>query len=396
MDSAKKLKVNTRHPKWIIQHNYHDRLKDSPIDDADFDVMRYFSASSVEDVDVLRFPLKLHKLLLMTEKEGYDDIISWQVHGRAFKIHKEKNFFSEIIPLHFSHSCVSSFCRQLNLYGFSKITQGCDKGAYYHECFLRGKYFLARKIDRVKVKGTFVKGAANPADEPNFHTMPFVQGIFFYPKKSTTALPERNLLREDGACAKNKILCSNTTEAYFFDDGEIDPLDIGVTEDLYLCDDVSFSFFPRGFETSSSLDDRGIDPFDIAVTEASSVCNQSSFSNVPPGLEVSTDLDTAKDGSHIEKICIDISTGDFEPMSQLDYSVPEDLLFGFDTYFSSLMQGPIASTGLGDAKCDTHNCCELFTHNSFEDEISNSKQVFTFTEYVDTCTLLQMIIKELD
>jgi hypothetical protein len=261
---------------------------------------------------------------------------------------------------------------------------------------LRGKYFLARKIDWMKVKGTFVKGAANPADEPNFQTMPVVQAPFFYPKKSTTELTERDLLREDGACAKNKMPYLNMTEAFSLDDGEIDPLDFGVTEDLCLCDDVSFSNFSREFDTSSSLDDRGIDPFDISVTEALSVCNQSSFSNFSPGLEVYTDLDNAKDDSHIEKICADISTGDFEPLSPLDYSVPEDLLFCFDTYFSSLMQGPILSTGLGDAKCDTHNCCELFTHISFEDEISNSKQVFTFTEYADTCALLQMIIKVLD
>jgi hypothetical protein len=72
MGSAKK-----KHPKVFIQHKYNDRSEEPPTDDADVQAMRYFSASTVENVEFLRFPLKLHKLLLMAETVGYDYIISW-------------------------------------------------------------------------------------------------------------------------------------------------------------------------------------------------------------------------------------------------------------------------------------------------------------------------------
>lgn len=43
----------------------------------------------------------------------------------------------------------SSFSRQLNLYGFLRITTGTDYGAYYHELFLRGRPDLHNFMRRV-------------------------------------------------------------------------------------------------------------------------------------------------------------------------------------------------------------------------------------------------------
>ena len=36
------------------------------------------------------------------EKEGHTDIVSWQPHGRAFKVHKEAEFVEKIMPRYFS------------------------------------------------------------------------------------------------------------------------------------------------------------------------------------------------------------------------------------------------------------------------------------------------------
>jgi HSF-type DNA-binding len=47
----------------------------------------------------------------------------------------------------------ASFQRQLNLYGFKSMSQGPDKGGYYHELFLRGRPDLAARITRQKFKG---------------------------------------------------------------------------------------------------------------------------------------------------------------------------------------------------------------------------------------------------
>ena len=66
---------------------------------------------------------------------------------------------------------MTSFQRQLNLYGFSRITRGLDAEGYYHELFLRGKPYLAENMVRQRIKGTKIKGAANPDEEPDFYSM---------------------------------------------------------------------------------------------------------------------------------------------------------------------------------------------------------------------------------
>jgi hypothetical protein len=60
----------------------------------------------------------------------------------------------------------------VNLYGFRRLTAGKDRGAYYHELFLRGRPDLYRRLVRVRVKGTGIKFAASPATEPDFDTYP--------------------------------------------------------------------------------------------------------------------------------------------------------------------------------------------------------------------------------
>ena len=52
------------------------------------------------------------------------------------------------MPKYFRQSKLTSFQRQLNLYGFSRITAGADRGGYYHELFLRNKVFLCQNMVR--------------------------------------------------------------------------------------------------------------------------------------------------------------------------------------------------------------------------------------------------------
>jgi hypothetical protein len=101
-------------------------------------------------------------------------LYSWQIHGRCFIVHKPDKF-KEILPRYFKLSKIQSFQRQLNLYGFQRLTVGADKGAYYHELFLRGRLDLVQKIPRAKVKGTKVRARSNPEEEPDFYTMRWVE-----------------------------------------------------------------------------------------------------------------------------------------------------------------------------------------------------------------------------
>ena len=99
------------------------------------------------------FPEKMHRMLDGTELEGLTDVVGFFSHGRAFAIHKPRRFVAEIMPRYFRQTRLTSFQRQLNLYGFRRISQGPDNGGYYHELFLRGRPGLCVNMKRTKVKG---------------------------------------------------------------------------------------------------------------------------------------------------------------------------------------------------------------------------------------------------
>ena len=99
------------------------------------------------------FPQKLHQLLLdLEEIEGGTDIAAFLPHGRAFAIHDPKEFCKTVMPKYFRMNRFSSFQRQLNLYEFQRVTEGPNKGSYYHELFVKGNPTLCTHIKRNKIK----------------------------------------------------------------------------------------------------------------------------------------------------------------------------------------------------------------------------------------------------
>jgi hypothetical protein len=157
-------KANTAH--IIVQHNYHDHANDNRAD--------YQEEHPARGGVTTPFPLKLHEMLETVKADDFAHVVSWQPHGRCFVVHKPKEFV-ELLPTYFKLSKLASFQRQLNLYGFQRLTKGQDRGGYYHELFLRGKVFLAHSIQRIKVKGTGVRARSNPEQEPNFWVMPWIE-----------------------------------------------------------------------------------------------------------------------------------------------------------------------------------------------------------------------------
>jgi hypothetical protein len=161
--------------RYYVSHVNHDRASNSTTTEVNQVKSSARDATKGNSCDAeTLFPCKLHRLLEYAEVSGYSDIISWETHGRAFKIHKRKEFLVQLMPQFFRQTKLASFRRQLNIYGFLRITQGCDKGAYYHELFLRGMFFLSKNIVRKKIKGTLAKSKSNPVSEPDFYSMPVV------------------------------------------------------------------------------------------------------------------------------------------------------------------------------------------------------------------------------
>jgi len=162
--STKKIASHHRRNKHDlhVEHPYHDHSYDRPTEE------KHITRGGVTEP----FPLKLHRLLDQIASDGFESVVGWQRHGRCFVVHKPKEFVEDVMPKYFKQTKFASFQRQLNLYGFSRLTAGLDRGGYYHELFLCGKPFLAHRIHRMRVKGTRVRMASSPDREPNFYAMP--------------------------------------------------------------------------------------------------------------------------------------------------------------------------------------------------------------------------------
>lgn len=172
----------------FVQHNYHDLINepDVPPEEVGSEEVKPHAPLSHD-----AFPMKLHRLLEQIEQDGYGSIISWQPHGRAFLIRDPSLFLQVILPRYFPKvSKLTSIQRQLNLYGFERLTRdGPDEGAYYHEAFLRGRPSLsANRMIRKRVKGTGYKAASNPEGEPDLYSMPFVGDVLSRRKKENQQL----------------------------------------------------------------------------------------------------------------------------------------------------------------------------------------------------------------
>jgi hypothetical protein len=151
------------------------------------------------------FPEKLHQILNLAEYEGWMDVVSFAPHGRAFCIHEvrvcivrreaprqgalfltiflliyiyiytctsrphaqPRRFVARVLPRFFKQTKLTSFQRQLNLYGFKRIPKGLDHGSYYHPCFVRGQPYLAKDIKRCVVKSKAVD-LSPPAPPPEY------------------------------------------------------------------------------------------------------------------------------------------------------------------------------------------------------------------------------------
>jgi hypothetical protein len=111
------------------------------------------------------FPEKLHRLLLEVEAAGRGDVIGFVAGGCAFCIHKPDAFFKEIVPLYFRQSRLSSFKRQLNLYGFELINSGPARGGYFHELFVQDHPDKTSTTTAVVEKLPVVKVEPQPSHE---------------------------------------------------------------------------------------------------------------------------------------------------------------------------------------------------------------------------------------
>ncbi|KAI9140907.1 hypothetical protein BKA69DRAFT_1125275 [Paraphysoderma sedebokerense] len=100
----------------------------------------------------------VHKLFRMVNDETCNHLINWSGCGTSFVVNDIATFSQEILPQHFNHSNFSSFLRQLNFYGFTKVIKTfqnvkrsrveADSREFSHPCFLFNRPDLLGQIKR--------------------------------------------------------------------------------------------------------------------------------------------------------------------------------------------------------------------------------------------------------
>jgi hypothetical protein len=98
----------------------------------------------------------LAKLWALVNDSSCDDLITWDPSGGSFHVYDQARFSREILPRYFKHNNFASFIRQLNMYGFRKmstIEHGSLKNErddieFAHPHFIRGQESLLELIKR--------------------------------------------------------------------------------------------------------------------------------------------------------------------------------------------------------------------------------------------------------
>eukprot|EP00934_Nitzschia_sp_Nitz4_P004524 Nitzschia sp. Nitz4//scaffold117_size69655//13594//14419//NITZ4_006016-RA/size69655-processed-gene-0.100-mRNA-1//-1//CDS//3329533627//4514//frame0 len=111
------------------------------------------------------FPYRLHEMLDDCERDGKSHIVSWLPNGKAFKVHIVAEFVESILPDYFKQSKYKSYQRQLNLWGFERVTaNGPEKGAYFHKNFIKGKPALCRFLRRQRARKSGSSSVSKKSD----------------------------------------------------------------------------------------------------------------------------------------------------------------------------------------------------------------------------------------
>ena len=99
------------------------------------------------------FPMKLHELLDDTSATTRS-CITWMPDGKMWKVLDTVNLEGNVLNRYFRHCKYTSFNRQVNLWGFTRVIKSNNgtNGCYHHPLFIRGQREMCLKMKRKQEK----------------------------------------------------------------------------------------------------------------------------------------------------------------------------------------------------------------------------------------------------
>lgn len=123
-----------------------------------------------------KFPVLLHRMLEAVDGSNESLLVRWLPHGRAFVVLNKVRFEKEVLPVYFpGQTRYASFQRQLNIYGFLRLTRDCD--GYYHELILRTRSTMAALVSRSNLSRNSIRRAYDSASEPDLYAMVWLPDV---------------------------------------------------------------------------------------------------------------------------------------------------------------------------------------------------------------------------
>ena len=150
LDSSNQKRTNQRADPEAKDSNDEERVERSGTDDDDDSIVGG------------RLPF-VRALFEMVSNPENANAVGWTADGTALVIRSATALSERVLPRYFTHNNLSSFVRQLNMYGFAKPppTDGrWLRHAFCHRHFVRGRPELLVKIQR-KRRGTVAAASPN-------------------------------------------------------------------------------------------------------------------------------------------------------------------------------------------------------------------------------------------
>jgi hypothetical protein len=101
--------------------------------------------------------------------ERAESVVGWLIHGKAFAVHSRSDFMERFLPRFFSSKKFVYFTDVLRCWGFVRLNQGKDKGAYYHKLFVRDDPRSTLHLSRKQMKEAMTDWKNADGNEPDLY-----------------------------------------------------------------------------------------------------------------------------------------------------------------------------------------------------------------------------------